>query len=76
MEQKHRIEMQRKDTELTSKVYEMKKEQDAKENQNRQLMAQFESKRQQEISTIKASHKSEYDKLMTEYGNYRGQVGT
>jgi hypothetical protein len=32
MEQKHRIEMQRKDTELTSKLYEMKKEQDAKES--------------------------------------------
>ncbi len=29
MEQKHRIEMQRKDTELTSKFYEIKKEQDA-----------------------------------------------
>lgn len=32
MEQKHRIEMQRKDTELTSKLYEMKKEQDAKDS--------------------------------------------
>ena len=29
MEQKHRLEMQRKDNELTNKVYEMKKEQDA-----------------------------------------------
>ncbi len=67
--------MQRKDTKLTSKLYEIKKEQDAKESQNWQLMAQLESKLQKEISNLKASHKKEYDKLMTEYGNYRGQVG-
>ncbi len=38
-------------------------------------MAQLESKLQKEISNLKASHKNEYEKLMTEYGNYRGEVG-
>ncbi len=38
-------------------------------------MAQLESKLQKEIPNLKASHKKEYEELMTEYRNYRGKVG-
>jgi hypothetical protein len=74
MESKHKLEIQRKDTEFTKNVSEIKREQEALKKTHQASLAEFDMKRQSELTTVKAAHKNELEKLRIESSAYKDEV--